>query len=130
MLRKLCKCGCGKDPSPGKDYISGHNWNGKKHSRQSIDKMSGENGSRWSGGRSYSEGYVRVFCPSHPYATDRGYVYEHRLVMEAHLGRVLLPTEIVHHINGIKDDNRIENLALFSKRADHVKEHGGIKRKT
>jgi hypothetical protein len=70
-------------------------------------------------------GYVRVYCPMHPYANTWGYVYEHRLVIEQSIGRTLIKGECVHHKNGVRWDNRLENLQLLSA-SEHSKIPKGI----
>lgn len=88
-----------------------------------------ENHYNWKGGinlnrQGYIVEYVRKDNPYYPMATNTGqkrfggYILQHRLVMAKHLGRCLLSHEVVHHINGNKKDNRMDNLNLISTK-DH-----------
>ena len=67
-------------------------------------------------------GYIRELCPAHPRADSAGFVPQHRLLMELHLGRFLEPHEVVHHKNHQKADNRLENLELMSA-STHMTHH-------
>lgn len=82
----------------------------------SLRHARGEKHANWTGGRRVQAGYVYVLIQKDdPFACMRtviGYVAEHRLVMARTLGRPLTSTEQVHHINGVKSDNRPENLEL------------------
>jgi hypothetical protein len=84
----------------------------------------GKDSPKWKGGiRHTTAGYVYIYMPDHLNSTSEGYIMEHRLVMEKHVGRYLKKEELVHHVNGIKDDNRIENLELVSDQGTHTREH-------
>lgn len=110
---QLCACGCEEIPKfdnhyRQNKYVEGHN--------------KGEFHANFKGGRvRHSNGYIMILQPDHPYCNGKGYVMEHRLVMEEYLGRYLTKKEDVHHLNGIKTDNGIENLQIVSK-----SEHGKI----
>ena len=83
--------------------------------------LSGKDAPTFQGGKYIDDkGYVKILRPEHP-KNIRGYIYEHRAVMEDYLGRQLEPWETVHHINEIKTDNRIENFFLCTH-----KEHSAV----
>ena len=81
----------------------------------------------WKGGRhNDSYGYVLVYLyPTnffYPMANSKHYVFEHRLIMARHLGRCLQSWEVIHHKNGIRDDNQLENLELITRHG-HIQSH-------
>ncbi|MCK4423660.1 MAG: hypothetical protein KAV18_06275 [Candidatus Omnitrophica bacterium] len=105
-----------------------NNWKGKHHSEETKRKMreshKGEKNPLWKGGKTKtSDGYVMIKKHDHPFSDNKNYVKRSRLVVEKHINRFLKPEEIVHHINGIVDDDRLENLKLFENHSEHMKFH-------
>lgn len=119
-----CACGCGKFISEfkpcglprysrskdGKFYISGHN-----------PLPIRENHHNWKGGKIIdSNGYIMILKPDHPNCDRYGYVKEHRFIWEQANKRLLNRNEHIHHINGIRSDNRLENLIMLTSKV-HAK---------
>jgi hypothetical protein len=101
---------------PYKPYLS------ELAKKNKILAKKGKRSSNWKGGRILDRlGYIQIWMPDHPNSKGGGYIHEHRLIMSNHLERPLEQQESVHHKNGIKDDNRLENLELMTKRV-----HRGI----
>ncbi len=104
----VCKCDCGIIKVVGGRHLRYGRTKSCGCYRSDLSKSrTGENHPSWKGGTRDPSGYVRISMG------DRSYILEHRYIMETQLGRKLLPNETVHHINGVKDDNRIENLELW-----------------
>lgn len=122
----ICECGCGgktsisKTTVPSKRYFRGYP---VPRMRGHSTQGSMETHHNWKGGVvRKSTGYLLQYAPDHPHADRKGYVLQHRLVAEQMLGRPLLGSETVHHVNHVKDDNRRENLRVMTKGA-HNAEH-------
>ena len=126
---------------------TGHPMYGKNHTEASKQIMrekqlqrevKGVNHPTWKGGRHLARGYVMIALDtlsleeqsrfgSMATRSSKRYIPEHRLVMARHLGRVLEPTEVIHHINGNKSDNRLENLDMYGAKT-HKMEHQALMR--
>lgn len=114
--KQKCKCGKKKDFYAAlcrKCTVPGKPLSGKK----------GHNHPAWKGGRILDkDGYIKTYDPSHPWPRRGGYVREHDRIMELAIGRRILPSEVVHHIDENKLNNVIENLQLL-QHDEHSKMH-------
>lgn len=146
MYQRLKKAGCvfrstghpkGYKPKPESIEKSAQKRRGLKLSAETKQKMSEAKKCHYNGLNGYghtkkhNRGYILAYAPDHPNATKDGYIMLHTVIMEQHLHRYLNPREVVHHINHIRDDNRIENLALMDKKehaAQHMKERHAKRR--
>lgn len=132
---RLCDCGCGKPTlialdtdrrygiAKGQPYrfIRGHNGRGIRITRPTSIALTGLGpGGKHTATHTYDlDGYTSCYVPDHPYASRTGHVLLHRLVVERHLDRYLLPEEVVHHWDLNRGNNNIDNLQLFANDAEH-----------
>lgn len=125
---RFCACGCGAAVPSHRQYVSGHNLRGQIKTPEHCARISMGQKEAWQtkregqrrpiGSRRLdANGYTLVKVRRGGGRWDK----EHVLVMESHIGRKLFPGEAVHHINGVRTDNRIENLYLCSDNAEHMR---------
>lgn len=124
----ICECGCGKATE-----IVNHTDRKRRHFKGYPAPYCHGHGRRTKGpghhlftGIRRTNGYIYEYAPEHPQATTgadmRGFVLQHRLVWERTHGRCLADNEVVHHINGVRDDNRADNLIALTN-AEHCRLH-------
>ena len=122
--RKFCsnKCRFGIGLEKVKCSVCNKEFTAHKSAERKTCSYICRNKTIWKGGKvKNGQGYFVIYSPGR--YKGHNYIPEHRLVIKKHLGRKLKPSEHVHHINGNRRDNRIENLILFSSGNEHIKYH-------
>lgn len=116
VIKQCVTCGKTLILKPSQAHINSCSMDCRDAARtkRPLDRM--HNGKR---ARLDKGGYVMVYEPDHPNKSFHGWQYEHRLVVEKAIGRYLGSNEHVHHVNGITDDNRLENLQVMDAN-DHA----------
>lgn len=123
IKKVICKCKiCGK-----KFYLKPSDikfGKGIYCSKKCFGKgMRNNNHPQYKNGKTMVEGYFMILNPNRFCHNQPCRILEHRVIMEKYLHRKLRPKEVVHHINGIKTDNRIENLMVFINNKAHLEYH-------
>lgn len=118
-----CLCDCGNETYVITGHLTtGHTqscgcWAIEQSRKRAFKNLAGKKRVAKNGTlpkRTDQQGYILVHDRNHSRANKSGFVREHIKVMTEHLKRDLLPKENIHHINGVRDDNRIENLELWN----------------
>lgn len=123
LLKTHCGCGCGDLL----DRISPFTKSLVLRSFLPKHCGSGPKARHWKGGRiTLPSGYVLVYSPDHPDANADGYIREHRLIAESIVGRRLYENEVVHHKDGNRSNNALDNLEVCKSVAHHNNKHKKI----
>lgn len=126
----LCMCGCGRKTKLAtvtrrrNGDVKGTPIRFLPNHHLALQRRRGPNHPLWNGGQHFTKaGYIKILRPDDPQADSKGYVLEHRVVARQLVGgRLLRSEENVHHKNGVKTDNRLENLEILT-REEHTSIH-------